>query len=221
MLPTMTRNQLRGLAGIAAFAAVALLAVPVLGVDPSRSPSTGTVSSASPPSAAPSIAPASPAAAPSKPAEPDEAGDDQTGKPDKAGKTQHENDAPQQPVTLRGVVASGSGEDAEFTLTVGSTVYTLEAGPKWWWGDANPLAGVVGKTVTIAGEQADGSNDVDVQAIDGKAIRPAGRPPWAGGWKVVGPRHPGWAQWKVDKLAGKSTGREHAPGQQVQPSPRP
>jgi hypothetical protein len=224
MLRSMTRNQLRALAGIAALAAVALVAVPVLGVDPSRSPSTATVPSVAPASqstaGSPSSAPASPAAAPTKSAEPDES-DKQGGKPDKAAKPQHDKDTPEHPVTLTGVVANGTGEEGAFTLTVGSTVYALEAGPKWWWGDANPLAAAVGKTVTISGEQSDGSNDIDVQAIDGKAIRPAGRPPWAGGWKVVGPKHPGWAQWKVDKLAGKGAGRDHAPGQQGQPSPTP
>jgi hypothetical protein len=101
-------------------------------------------------------------------------------------------------------VGHPSAED--FTLVVGITVYPLSVGPPWWWGDANPLAASVGKVVTIAGEQEEGSDEVDVLAIDGKTIREPGRPPWAGGWKAVGPKHPGWAQWKVDKQAGKSHG---------------
>jgi hypothetical protein len=224
MLRVMTRNQLRGLAGIAAVAGVILIAVPVLGVDPSRSPSTGTPPSAAPgesPSAAAPSASASPAAGPTKSTQPDTDGDTHGGKPDKAAKPHADNDAPEHPVNLTGVVATAGGEDSDYTLTVGPTVYALEAGPKWWWGDANPLAAVAGKTATIGGEQADGSNEVDVLSIDGKAIRPAGRPPWAGGWKVVGPKHPGWAQWKVDRLAGKGHGRDHAPGQQSQASPAP
>ena len=64
--------------------------------------------------------------------------------------------------------------------------------------------------VTIDGEQADGSDEVDVLAIDGKASRPG---PAAVGrrWKVVGPKHPGWAQWKVDKQAGKAHGTPTQP----------
>ena len=124
-------------------------------------------------------------------------------------------------MTLSGVVGPASGEKGEFTLTVGSTVYRLEAGPPWWWGDANPLAAVAGKHVTITGEQAKGSTDVDVLAIDGTAIRAAGKPPWAGGWKVVGPKHPGWAQWKVDKHAGKGHGHADDEGAQDQASPAP
>jgi hypothetical protein len=80
-------------------------------------------------------------------------------------------------------------------------------GPPWWWGDDHPLKGLVGKTVTVAGERADGAADVDVFIVDGKTLREAGRPPWAGGWKAVGERHPGWAQWKADKAAEKAQGK--------------
>lgn len=212
----MTRPTLRLVAAVAAIAALVVVAVPVLGVDPSRGPSTGTVPTAAPPSGSPL---ASPAAAPGASASDDGQGDDH-GKPDKAAKAGQDQKAPEHPVTLSGTVGKATGEDGEFTLTVGSTVYTLDAGPKWWWGAASPLAAVVGKHVTIAGEQEDGSTDVDVLAIDGKQLRPAGRPPWAGGWKVVGPKHPGWAQWKVDKQAGKAHGHGGPVGQ-AQPSPTP
>lgn len=215
----MTRPTLRLVAALAAIAALVVVAVPVLGVDPSRGPSTGTAPTAAPPSASPS---ATPAAAPGASASPSDDGQgDDHGKPDKAAKPGQDQDATEHPVTLSGTVGKAAGEDGEFTLTVGSTVYTLDAGPKWWWGDASPLAAAVGKHVTIAGEQEDGSTNVDVLAIDGKQLRPAGRPPWAGGWKVVGPKHPGWAQWKVDKHAGKVSGRDTAPGQQSKPSPTP
>ncbi len=228
----MTRPTLRLVAAVAAIAAVVVVAVPVLGVDrpgahrasaaPDRAVPTAAPPSRPPPS--PGGRPAAAAAAPSRRiAEPDdEAGRGGTiGKPDKAAKTGQDPDAPEHPVTLSGTVGKAAGDDAEFTLTVGSTVYTLDAGPKWWWGDASPLAAAVGKHVTITGEQEDGSNDVDVLAIDGKQLRPAGRPPWAGGWKVVGPKHPGWAQWKVDKQAGKSHGRDPraGPGQQGRATP--
>ena len=205
----MSRNGFRALAGLAALLAVALIAMPALGVDPTRSPSTGAA-----PSAAPSAAPK--AASSAEPAEVDEDGNGQGNgngnKPDKAAKPEKEH-APEHPVTLTGVVKAASGEEGGYTLTVGSTVYELSAGPKWWWGDANPLAKAVGKTVKIDGEQEEGSTEIDVLAIDGTAIREPGKPPWAGGWKVVGPKHPGWAQWKVDKLTGKGLGKEGAPGQ--------
>jgi len=219
----MSRNQMRGVAAVAAIAAFVLVAVPVLGVDPSRSPSTGTPPSAAPPTAAasahPSSAPASPAANPTASAKNDD--DQQGGNSDKAAKPHDDKDTPEHAVTLTGLVGTAAGDDGDFTLTVGSTVYTLDAGPKWWWGDASPLAASVGKRVTIDGELEDGSTDVDVLAVDGKQLRPAGRPPWAGGWKVVGPKHPGWAQWKVDKQAAKGHGRDSAPGQQSGPSPSP
>ena len=79
------------------------------------------------------------------------------------------------------------------------------AGPPWYWGDKNPLKGAVGKTVTIVGEQS--GDEVDVQSIDGTAIRPPGKPPWAGGPLGVGSSHPGWSQAKAtrmkDKIAAK------------------
>jgi hypothetical protein len=242
----MTRTQFRALAAVVALLAVVLVAMPALGVDPSGSPSAvpsvepstaastepSTAASSEPsataslaPSAAPSASSAAPAPAPAASAdasEPDEDGQggDNGAKPDKAAKKDKGPEAPEHPVTLTGIVGHPPGGD-DFTLVVGITVYQLSAGPHWWWGDASPLATLVGKTVTIDGEQEEGSNEVDVLAINGKAIRAPGRPPWAGGWKVVGSKHPGWAQWKVDKLAGKSHGRDTAPGQQNRPSPAP
>jgi hypothetical protein len=227
MLRAMSRDGLRVLAALAALLAVALVAVPVFGVDPSPSseaspsavassdPSAEASQAASPSEAAPaSEAPpasdAPPSAAP-QPASSAEAQEPQT-KPDKAAKPDKAH-AAEHPVKLTGIVGRSSDEEGDYTLVVGLKVYRLSAGPKWWWGDANPLAAVFGKTVTIDGEQEEGSDEVDVLKIDGKAIREPGRPPWAGGWKVVGPKHPGWAQWKVDKAAGKGHGRDAAPGQ--------
>ena len=107
-------------------------------------------------------------------------------------------------VTLRGVV--GATKDAEgattYTLTVDGKVVRLEAGPSWYWGDKHPLAAVVGKTVTIAGGQS--ADVVDVESIDGKALREPGRPPWAGGPNAVGSKHPGWSQDKADRFADKA-----------------
>jgi hypothetical protein len=74
--------------------------------------------------------------------------------------------------------------------------------------------------VTIAGDQ-EGDAEVDVDTVDGKAIRAPGKPPWAGGPWVVGPSHPGWKSWMADGKPGKGHGRENAPGQLKLASPTP
>ena len=233
----MRRNRVRALAAIGGLVAVALIAMPALGVDPSQSPSAPSstepsAATSTQPSAAASVAPSTapsassgePAPAPAASAQASEPAEDQDGdngsKPNKAAKPGQAAEAPEHPVKLTGIVGQPVGED-EFTLVVGITVYRLSVGPPWWWGDASPLGAVKGKVVTIDGEQAEGSDEVDVLAIDGKVIREPGRPPWAGGWKVVGSKHPGWAQWKVDKQAGKGHGQNEAPGQQSRPSLTP
>jgi hypothetical protein len=205
----MTRSlRVRPLPLLLALAIGAAISVPVLGADPSPS--------SSPVAASPSAKPSSPApaATPKATKEP---------KPDKAVKPERGPKTPEVAITLRGTVAvKTDGRWPAYTLTSGGTTYELSAGPPWWWGASNPLAKSVGKTVTIAGEHATGSSEVDVLTIDGVAVRAAGRPPWAGGWKVVGEKHPGWAQWKADKMAdkaanhpGRGLGRDGAPGQQA------
>jgi hypothetical protein len=221
----MTRNQVRVLSGFAAVVAVIFVVVPVLGVDPSPSAAsleataTATTAASVVPLASTSAVPAapSPSASTATPAPDDKATtEDEDGKPGngpKSDKADKDEKTQEHPVTLTGVVGRPADDHEEFTLIVGVKIYPLDAGPMWWWGDANPLAKAVGKSVRIDGEQAEGSGEIDVLAIDGKAIRAAGKPPWAGGWKVVGPKHPGWAQWKVDKQADKVHGRDTAPGQ--------
>ena len=127
-------------------------------------------------------------------------------KPSKGPKAEK---VPETPVTLTGTVGTRTDDEGNtvYTLTVGTTVHDLEAGPPWFWGDANPLKPYVGKTVKVEGEQATGSTEIDVKTVDGTAIRGDGKPPWAGGWKVVGEKHPGWAQWKVDKAAAKAAAK--------------
>jgi hypothetical protein len=122
------------------------------------------------------------------------------------GPKQAKDKTPKAAVTLTGTVQTRSAADGEveYTLTSGSTTYTLDAGPAWYWKDDHPLRASVGKRVTIAGEQAQGSTSVDVQAVDGTALREAGKPPWAGGWKRVGQDHPGWSQEKADRWAAKA-----------------
>ena len=91
------------------------------------------------------------------------------------------------PITLTGTVTSS-------TDTNGKTTYT---------GDNYPLKAHVGKSVTIAGERAQGSTEVDVLSVNGTALREPGRPPWAGGWMRVGKVHPGWSQEKADRFKAK------------------
>lgn len=113
--------------------------------------------------------------------------------------------------TLTGTVASM--EDAKgratFTMTVGGVTWELSAGPKWFWGAKNPLAAFVGKSVEVAGTYHAGETDLDVVTVDGKTLRAAGKPPWAGGRKVLGKIHPGWKDGKP----GQGHGRANAPGQ--------
>jgi hypothetical protein len=116
--------------------------------------------------------------------------------------------APKTPVTLTGTIATGTDADgnATYTLRSGGTTYTLEAGPPWFFGDKHMLKPFVGKSVTIVGKKAADSNEVDVETVDGKALREPGTPPWAGGWKVVGEKHPGWSQEKADHFKAKFGG---------------
>jgi len=108
-------------------------------------------------------------------------------------------------VTLRGTVGTTTDDRGRTTyrLSSGGTVYELDAGPPWFYGDAYPLKPFVGKTVVVGGEQRVGTTEVDVLTVDGKAIREPGRPPWAGGWRRVGPSHPGWSQEKADRFKAK------------------
>ena len=118
------------------------------------------------------------------------------------------------PITLKGSIQTSTDADGgtSYTLTSGGTTYTLEAGPKWFHGDNHPLKPYVGKSVTVEGEIAAGSTEVDVVSVDGTALRAPGKPPWAGGWKKVGKLHPGWSQAKVDRFKARF-GECFPPGQ--------
>ena len=112
---------------------------------------------------------------------------------------------PTTPITISGtieVAADENGKDT-YTLRDGGTTYTLSAGPPWFFGKNHPLEPFVGQSVTVDGEIAEGTTDVDVLAVNGTALREPGKPPWAGGWKVVGERHPGWSQDKADRFDAK------------------
>ena len=117
---------------------------------------------------------------------------------------------PEHGVTLTGTLGTQTAADGatEYTLTNGGTVLSLDAGPPWFYPNAYPLAPYVGQQVTIVGEQREGSTTVDVLSVDGTALREPGKPPWAGGWKTVGERHPGWSQEKADRQAAKQAAKQ-------------
>lgn len=121
--------------------------------------------------------------------------------------------APEKTVTVTGTVTKTTDDKGRpaFTLTAGGTTYQLSAGPAWYWGVKSPLATYAGTSVEIKGTQREGSTEIDVESVDGKALRESGKPPWAGGPWRVGPSHPGWKDWMVDGKPG--LGRAHAPGQ--------
>jgi hypothetical protein len=100
----------------------------------------------------------------------------------------------------------------------GETLYYLEVGPPWFYrnnNNAHPLEGFINQEVNITGEvdqprvalpenanpraKANKANakmaptdapTLDVYTIHDQTLRAPGRPPWAGGPKVV-PGHPG------------------------------
>lgn len=109
-------------------------------------------------------------------------------------------------ITIAGTidVTTDAGGKKSYTLTDGGKTYKLEAGPNWFFdAGAYPLDKYVGKAVTIEGEIAQGSDEVEVISVNGTALREPGKPPWAGGWKAVGERHPGWSQEKADRMKAK------------------
>lgn len=175
---TVRSAPIRWLVALMALALlVALVALPALAADPTATPTT-------------------PAAEPVATKAPN------PNKPDKAAKAAKPKG---DPVTLKGTVGTRTDADGrtEYTLTSGSTVVVLDGGPTWFYGDDHPLKPSVGTSVTVVGTQRAGEAEVDVETVDGKALREPGKPPWAGGWKVVGEGHPGWSQEKADRMAAK------------------
>jgi hypothetical protein len=128
------------------------------------------------------------------------------------GQEKQAEKGPKVDVTLRGTIVQATDEKGRptFTLTSGGTTWELSAGPKWFYGDNSPLKAFAGQSVEVAGSHREGSTDVSVDTVNGEPIRAAGKPPWAGGPKVVGEAHPGW---KGDGHPGKGLGKEKAPGQ--------
>jgi hypothetical protein len=179
----MNARRLRFLVVGGAMVAALAIAIPVVGADPS--PSAGPPGQTKP----------------HKSPNPN--------KPDKAAK------GPEVAVTVTGTVTKGTDDKGRptYSVTAGGKTWQLSAGPSWYWGDRNPLDAYVGKSVSIAGSAHAGGTELDVETIDGKALREGGKPPWAGGPWVVGESHPGWKPWMADGKPGRGLGRENAPGQ--------
>lgn len=214
-MPKVSRRSALLVAGT-----VAALAVTgsVLAASPSASPdASGSLS----PSVEPSMpaASASPIASPS----PSAAAAASPSTPPGLVKSPNDENGPETTTTVRGVVAKGVDGDGRpaFTLQSGGTTWTLSAGPSWFWGDKNPLAAFVGKTVSVAGSHRPGGSELDIDTVDGKPVRDPGKPPWAGGPWVVGPTHPGWKDWMANGKPGGGHGRDDAPGQVKRASPAP
>ena len=169
---------------VALIVVMGLIAIPALAASPSPTPSANAASA--------------------EPSE-DEDHDGNTDRQKAAYKVKKEH-APEVAVTLSGTIASTTTAEGEtdYTLTVGATTYTLDAGPAWYWKDKHPLKPYVGTSVTVIGEQEQGTTSVDVQSVDGKQIREPGRPPWAGGPMQVGKDHPGRSQDKADRWAARA-----------------
>ena len=141
-----------------------------------------------------------------------------TPKPAKATETP---DADEVVTTLSGVLSTKADADGDVDYYIGDV--RLSVGPPWFWGDKHPLTGLVGKTITVTGHMETGNPakakanarakdsgpEFEALTVDGKTIREPGKPPWAGGPKVVGPSHPGYAGWS--KNHGSGNGAKSTP----------
>jgi hypothetical protein len=133
------------------------------------------------------------------------------------------------PSTTSGTIVAEQNDD-------GSIVYSLQTedgqlvqlsfGPSWFWGPLSALwpEAVEGASVEIGGNLRDGlpSEDASDVALEQAAKDPVlkvdtlngakraqGKPPWAGGPKVQGAAHPGYAGWSKGQ-ANKAAGAEKA-----------
>jgi hypothetical protein len=211
---------------VALLALVALVALPALAAAPSGSPtpdasdaSPSADASAAPDSSASLEATPTPARTPSPTVEPAPAVSPEPslvpGTTDDDGGSQMPERPPRpvkpdkgkgEPVTMSGTIGTRTDADGEveYILTSGGTVVVLDAGPAWFFGDDHPLRGMVGDRATVVGEQRAGEAAVEVETVDGVRVREPGKPPWAGGWKAVGERHPGWSEEKAARAADRA-----------------
>lgn len=119
--------------------------------------------------------------------------------------------------TREGVIETTTDADGDVEYTLDGV--PLSVGPPWFWGDNHPLAGLVGQSVSVTGVADDGTPaeaanerargggpSFDVFSVNGSEVRPAGKPPWAGGPAVVGESHPGYAGWARGQAARDAAG---------------
>jgi hypothetical protein len=240
-MPALRRHSIAVVGVIAALAA----AIPVMGADPSPSagpsdPGAPAVSASAAPSAAPEAGSPAPAEASSDHAS-SSADAEETGKPPSSENTPHAATPPKGGNPAKGPKAPKADKEPEVTMTVtgtvarttdgqgrpsititdGSTTWELSAGPPWYWGDKNPLGAYVGKSVTVAGTNEQGSSELDVATVNGTTIRAPGKPPWAGGPWVVGSTHPGWKPWMANSKPGKGHGAPEKPKAPGKPTASP
>ena len=222
---TTTRRLAAG--GLLAAGALLLMAASIA-LASDQSPSPGVVPGGQPeatptPAVEPAATPLAPLAAPTPAAEP-------AAKPAATPKPAKVPDANEGPIETRtGTLGTRTDVDGDVEYVLNGV--ELSVGPPWYWGTNNPLKGCDGTSVTVTGRmetdppstKANGkANDADgpefeVYAVTcgGKVIpvRAEGKPPWAGGPKAVGERHPGYAGWsngKADK-ADKADKAKAAP----------
>jgi hypothetical protein len=125
-------------------------------------------------------------------------------------------------------VTDGSGHTSYVLRLADGTEIALSFGPSWFSGLFDPLDALVGTTVDVGGHVAvDGPNEhasatgqehaankpkLKVRSVDGTPLRSKGKPPWAGGPKVVGESHPGYAGWSKGQ-ANKAAHQPDKPDQ--------
>ena len=130
-------------------------------------------------------------------------------KPDHAG-PKDKSKEPKAPITLHGTITQATNDKgkAVFQLTSGGTTYTLSVGPSWFAAADDALESRVGDSVTVVGEVAAGSTEVDVLTVDGEQVREGGKPPWAGARQPAGGQHFGWSEEKAALMAEKFAMRQ-------------
>ena len=222
---TTTRRLAAG--GLLAAGALLLMAASIA-LASDQSPSPGVVPGGQPeatptPAVEPAATPLAPLAAPTPAATPTPAAKP-AAKPAATPKPAKAPDADEGPIqTLTGTLGTRTDADGDVEYVLNGV--ELSVGPPWYWGTNNPLEKYyANKTpVTVTGRmetdppstKANGkANDADgpefeVYTVNGSKVRAEGKPPWAGGPKVVGESHPGYK------------GQAHGKSGKVKASPQP
>ena len=214
-MPTVRRLASGGVAAGALLVFAAGVAMATVG-SPSPGAAAGTTAMAAPrvePTVGPPVQIAAPAravrqtraATPRAAATPKPAANVKPAATPKPAKTPDADEGPIQ--TLTGTLGTRTDADGDRDYVLGDV--ELSVGPPWFWGTNNPLEQYVGSSVTVTGRMETNppstnsngrANDADgpefeVCTINGTAVQAEGKPPWAGGPKAVGERHPGYKGW--------------------------